>query len=779
MKGFIVYRSYEEIQEKGYIVLYGRQENGKSFATMNEFYPYFFIQEEDKKIIDKIDPNKEVLIEKTKLSTFQDKRVIKLIFKNQKHLLEFAKEINEFKIPTYEQDLKPTTRFIIDNEIKDYIEIEGDSENKEKIGIFYLNPKITACTGTAKLKIASIDIESSKDSKKLFCIGVYSENDKKVFMITKNKIPGVTDCKNERDCLEMFKEYINELDPDIITGWNVINFDFEYLKRLFKENNILFDIGRNNKEPRIKLEKDFLKKSTMDIPGRLVLDGLNLIRDPFIKEAPSIKNIRFESYTLERVAQQILKESKLITGKQRHEEIEKLYRGNSKEQQKLAEYNLQDCKLVYDILKKTKIIELSMERASLTGMQLDRLTASIASFDSLYIRKARKRNLVSGSNFFKNKSEKIKGGFVMTPKPGIYHNVLVLDFKSLYPSIIKTFNIDPASFIEKSEKGCITSPNKAYFKNQEGILPEIIEELHQAREKAKLEKRELSSYAIKIIMNSFFGVLASPNSRYFDLKIGNAITNFGQEIIKLTSKKIKEEKLEVIYGDTDSIFISTGLSKEKAELLGRGLPIEINKFYEKYVKKDFNRKSFLELEFDKLYLSLIIPRTRDIENDAGAKKRYAGLIEKNGEEILNIVGLEAIRGDWTEAAQDFQKELLMKVFKKEDIIKFIRDFIESVKKGELDKKLIYRKSIRKELKEYTKTTPPHVKAARKLDSLDGNIIEYYITLEGPEPLQKLKNKLDYDHYIEKQIQPIAKTILETLEIEPERVFSKTRQEKLF
>jgi DNA polymerase-2 len=438
------------------------------------------------------------------------------------------------------------------------------------------------------------------------------------------------------------------------------------------------------------------------------------------------------------------------------------------------------------------MIDLAMERSELTGTPMDKLTGSIANFDSLYIREARKKGLVSPTTKFSNKEERIKGGFVMTPKPGLYHNVLVLDFKSLYPSIIKTFNIDPASFLEKKEKDAIESPNHAYFRNTEGILPAIIHRLHEAREKAKKEKRELSSYAIKIIMNSFFGVLASPNCRYFNLDMANAITNFGQEIIKLTAKEIEKLGFQVLYSDTDSVFVHTNLDKEKAEKLGQEISQKIDAFYKKYVKDKYNRVSFLDLEFDKLYSALLMPQLRMHEKAKdeekteakGAKKRYAGLIEEKDEdgrikEILDIVGLEAIRGDWTEASQEFQKNLLLKIFKKENYLPYIRDFIKDLRAGKLNNKLIYRKSIRKELGEYTKTTPPHVKAARLLDGLTSNIIEYYITINGPEPIQKLKHSLDYEHYIEKQIKPIAKTVLETLGVNFDEILKGSKQKTLF
>lgn len=777
MKGFIVYSDYETKENKTEILLYGRLENGQSFVVIKDFFPYFFVREKDLIKIKEIIKEHNVKVEKALDKNFKEENVVKLVFSDYEKQNKFLKEVQELKIESYEADLKPNTRFLIDNDIYRVIEIESDFKisQEQKVDRVFINPEIKPASEKIKLKILVLDCEFSEKGE-LLCIGLYSKNYKKSFLISEKKVENAVSCRNVIECLEKFKKELIDFDPDIISGWNVIDFDFLYLKELFKKNKIEFDIGRNNKEAKLKIEKNFFKKSKIDVPGRIVLDGLNMFKDPFIQEAPSIKSIKTNSYSLEDVSQSVLGKGKLIKSKKRCKEIEELYEKNPS---KLIEYNMLDCILVYEILEKTKMIDLFIERSELTGMQIDKVNASIASFDSLYIREARKRKLVSPTTKYINKEEKIKGGFVLSPKPGLYKNVLVLDFKSLYPSIIRTFNIDPASFIEKKEKDCIVSPNNAFFKNQEGILPMILERLHQAREKAKKEKREFSSYAIKIIMNSFFGVLASPNCRYFDLRIANAITHFGQEIIKLTTKKIEEKGLEVIYGDTDSIFINTKLEKKEAEELGFKIQKEINSFYEEYIQKNYKRKSYLEIEFEKLYTSFLMTSLRSKEEERGAKKRYAGLIEKDEKEILEIVGLEAIRGDWTDAAKEFQKELLLKIFKNEEISNFIKNFIKKLKNSELDEKLVYKKSIRKDLDEYTKTTPPHVKAARQLDELDTNVIEYYITTEGPEPIQKLKHKIDYEHYIEKQIKPIAKTILETLSIPIEKVFGETSQKKLF
>jgi len=631
MKGFIVYPTYKNIEDRTYVQLFGRLENGQSFVTQNLIKPYLFIEEKQLKKAKPLLTSFKT--EKTKLTNFQDKKVIKISSKSQTDLNKLQRALHKKEIQTYEADIKPHFRFMIDNNLLGSIEIEEhiEYESSEKIDRIYKNPTITPSNQKPNLKIASIDIETDDKQDNLYCIGIYTEKHKEVFMVTNKKLkkPYITSCKNEHECLEKFKSKLIELDPDIITGWNFIDFDLKYLKEKFEKNKILFDLGRDNSPTRLRIEAGFFRTSSADISGRQALDGLSLIRDPFIKEAPTIKNAHFKTFTLESVSQAILKEGKLIKGKQRHKEIGNLYKTN---QEKLAEYNLQDCKLVYDILEKTKMIDLAVERSMLTGMPLNRITASIASFDSLYIRNAREKNLVSPTTIFKERKERIKGGYVMKTKPGIYHNVLVLDFKSLYPSIIKTFNIDPSSYLEKvkSKKNIIESPNKAYFKNQSGILPEIISKLHEAREKAKHEQRELSSYAIKIIMNSFFGVLASPNCRYYSLEMANAITHFAQMIIKLTAKKIEEKGYKVIYSDTDSVFIDTNLGENKANVLGLKIQNDINKFYENFVKKEYNRKSYLELEFEKQYLSFLLPATR--KSETGSKKRYAGLKEVKGKE---------------------------------------------------------------------------------------------------------------------------------------------------
>ena len=277
------------------------------------------------------------------------------------------------------------------------------------------------------------------------------------------------------------------------------------------------------------------------------------------------------------------------------------------------------------------------------------------------------------------------------------------------------------------------------------------------REKVKKEKDELTSYAIKILLNSMFGVMANPSFRFFNIDMANAITHFGQFLIKLTAEKIEEKGYEVIYSDTDSCFLKSKLEDYKeAEKLGEKLAKEINIFFDEFIKNTYKTQNHLELEFEKVFKMFLMPKVRGSE--AGAKKRYVGLRVVDGKEKLEFTGMESRRRDWTDLAKKFQQELLDRIFHKKEVSNFIKDFVKDLKKGKYDDLLIYRKGIRKDIKSYA-VNAQHVKAALKLDRIESNIIEYYMTTDGPEPIQKQTHPIDYEYYINKQLKPIADSVL--------------------
>ena len=392
MKGFIIYSTYRVIDNKSYVLLYGRLENNQSFLTINEFRPYFFIETSD---LNKAIKIKKLEYDRTNLKNFQGKLMTKVLVIFPQDVPHIRTEFEKHKIKTYESDIRFPIRFLIDNKIQGSLDIEGEYEiNHETIDRVYREPKLTPTKYVPKnLKVLSLDIESDKKGKKLYCVSLFSKNYKKTLLVSNKSFYDVISCRDEEELLNKLREEIISLDPDIITGWNVIDFDLSFLKDKFKEYGIPFILGRDNSVCKIRLESNFFKSSKADFSGRVVLDGLDLAQSPS-RFNPFIK---LENYRLDTAAQKILGKTKLIVliGKEKYEEIDRLYK---EDQKKLVEYNLLDAELTYRVIIEGKLLDLTIQRSLLIGMHLDRVNASIASLDFLYLQRARDKGLVCPTN---------------------------------------------------------------------------------------------------------------------------------------------------------------------------------------------------------------------------------------------------------------------------------------------------------------------------------------------------------------------------------------------
>ena len=796
VNGYVVYPTYRILDEelngkkikKSVVYLFGKLENGESFLAIKEYKAYFYIATKNyrkhKEKLDKTLKSFNASIEDTDYKDFGDELVSKIYAELPADVAKLRKTLEEeYNIDCYEADIRFYQRFLIDHDIKGSLELNGKYKKGNYVDRIYENPVIKSSDwkpNAKDLKVLSIDIETNATAKKIFCISLYAPDYKKVIIVGIDKDLGkplhnAITVSNEKELLEKFQELVWKIDPDIITGWNLVDFDLKILKQKFEEHKVPFTLGRIDWPCKLELNDEFMRDSSADFPGRMVLDGIVMLKTSFVK---------IENYKLDTAAEAFLGKKKSIGEENKGENIEKYYKHD---QQRLVDYNLEDSEFVYEIIHKTSSMQLTLLRSLITGMTLDRVKASVASLDSLFLRYARKAKIVLSSSKFAEKDEPGKGGFVMKSKPGIYDYVIVCDFKSLYPSIIRTFNIDPYSYIAAadrpehlSKEKYVTTANGAVFKNQEGVLPKIIADVWHQRDEAKKRKDTPETiYAIKIIMNSFYGVLGNPACRFFNPDISNAITYTGQEIIQLTTKKVQELGYDVIYGDTDSIFVVSGADNiENARKVGKKIEKYINEFYDEYIKKEYHRNNAMELQFEKLFKIFLMPTVRGSEE--GAKKRYAGIIvDDKDKEELHFTGMEFVRGDWTDLSKKFQEELFNLVFHKEEVSLYIQKFVKDLKSGKYDNLLIYKKSISKSLSEYTKTTPPHVKAARMLDKLTSNIIQYVVTIEGPEPIEKLKHKPDYEHYVEKQIKPIADTILSVYGKNFDDIIKNSTQSSLF
>ncbi|MDN6019407.1 MAG: DNA polymerase II, partial [Enterobacterales bacterium] len=428
-----------------------------------------------------------------------------------------------------------------------------------------------------------------------------------------------------------------------------------------------------------------------------------------------------------------------------------------------------DCELVTRIFEHTHLMTFLLERATVTGLNADRNGGSVAAFTHLYLPRMHRVGFVA-PNQGDLPEEASPGGFVMDSRPGLYDSVLVLDYKSLYPSIIRTFLIDPVGLIEglrqPDDEHSVAGFRGARFAREQHCLPDIVSQIWQGREAAKREKNAPLSQALKIIMNAFYGVLGSSGCRFFDPRLASSITMRGHEIMRRTRELIEAEGYPVIYGDTDSTFVwlNHAHDEKQAEAIGQRLIALINQWWKDHLQAEYGLDSALELEYECHYRRFLMPTIRGAE--LGSKKRYAGL---KGDEMV-YKGMETVRSDWTPLAQQFQQELYARIFKNQPYQEFIRDYTQRLLAGEFDDRLVYRKRLRRKLSEYQRNVPPHARAAkiaddynrelnRPLQYQNGGWISYVITTAGPEPLERQRAPIDYEHYLSRQLQPVADAIL--------------------
>ncbi|MCL4150627.1 UNVERIFIED_CONTAM: hypothetical protein GTU68_035598 [Idotea baltica] len=629
-------------------------------------------------------------------------------------------------------------------------------------------PHIKPSDITPTLRWVSLDIETHDLRGRLYSIAVSTLNSHHIFMVrhprqvTPNHNGGltITWCDDEASALNQFFQWMSTYDPDVILGWNVAGFDLAFLKWKCQQIKIPFLLGRGGERATVLEAQSARQIAIARVPGRIVLDGIAALKGAFWN---------FEHYELGFVASQMLGDEKLISAE--GNKLQEIRRQYLEDPIALAAYNLQDCQLVARIFEKADLISFAIERARMTGLAMDRQGGSTAAFDHLYLPRLHRKGYVAPDIGSIHNPASSPGGYVMDSIPGLYKNVLVLDFKSLYPSIIRTFKIDPYGLsvgLNSNREQTITGFLGAQFSKDQHILPSIVTQLWDDRDLAKKANNAPLSYAIKIIMNSFYGVLGSSGCRFFNPQLASSITRRGHEIIQQSAANIETQGYSVIYGDTDSVFVHLDgeISETEAHDIGTQLADHLNTYWTQQLNDQFDIESNLEIEFETHYLRFLMPTIRG--SDAGSKKRYAGVVRKNNQQEVVFKGLETVRSDWTQLAKNFQQELYRRIFNDEPFADYVREISEQLNNGEYDDQLVYTKRLRRPLDSYTSTQPPQVKAARKMRN-PGKRIQYILTLNGPEPLEKITAKPDYQHYQDKQLQPVADSILHFLDTSFERL----------
>jgi len=674
-----------------------------------------------------------------------------LYFATRRKALHERDRLRTEGVSVYESDVKPHDRYLMERFVTGSCRLRGQLRHRDGYAEMR-DPKITRGDVIPPLRRLSLDIETDGIDGPVISVALVDDDSASVIMAgSADSRPDVHIVADERALLQASLKEIQRRDPDILVGWNVVGFDLSHLQARCEKHRLRFDIGRGHGRATILPPQSASQLPIPRIPGRAVLDGIRGL------EAATYS---FESFALEDVAQTLLGKGKAIdhsTDKVR--EIQRMHRENP---MALARYNRRDAELVLEILDATDLLDFMVARQNMTGLPLSRVGGSVAAFDHLYLPRLHRHGYVAGDTVDVPRGTlTAPGGVVLASRPGLYRNVVVFDFKSLYPSIIRTFCIDPMGLAFPGEAP-IEGFDGAQFARERHILPGLIEDLWKQRDAAKLADDGPRSTAIKILMNSFYGVLGTPGCRFFDPRLASSITRRGHAIIRDTRDRLIEEGYPVIYGDTDSLFVWLGddLGGDECRKVAQRLATSLNDWWTERIRHEHDIDSALELEFETHFTRFFMPTLRGSEQ--GSAKRYAGLAWRSeGETELVIKGLEAIRTDWTPLARRFQRELLRRVFDDEAIEAWIRDLRRALFAGELDHELIYKKRLRRRVEDYQHNLPPHVRAATRLGR-NVKEIRYVITVNGPEPVELEHGTIDHHHYLHRQLAPAAEGILATL-----------------
>ncbi|MEM0198798.1 MAG: DNA polymerase II [Desulfurococcaceae archaeon] len=595
------------------------------------------------------------------------------------------------------------------------------------------------------LRVLAFDIEvytehgSPKPARDpVIVIGVTTDK-KQVMQFTADEF-------NDEKALREFVNYVNSYDPDIILGYNSNKFDWPYLIDRSKVLGIQLDVGRRKGSA-----PSTSTYGHISIPGRLNVDLLH-----FAEEIPEIK-----LKSLDIVADYLgvmKREERILID---YAEFPSYWK-NPEKRKLLLKYNLDDVLSTLGLGE--KFLPFAMQLSYLTRLPLDQVGAASVGhrLEWFLMYEAYKRGELI-PNREEREAEPYKGAVVLRPVPGVHENIAVLDFTSMYPSIMIKYNVGPDTIVKHTEcleqvhniapevEHCFAKEPPGFFKS---VLTKLIELRKALKEELKKYPPESYEYrllderqrAVKILANATYGYMGWVGARWYCKQCAEAVTAWGRSLIRKAIELAQSLGLKVIYGDTDSLFVTYH-------------PEKISKFVE-LVEKELG----FEIKVDKVYKRVFFSE---------AKKRYAGLLEDGR---IDIVGFEAARGDWAEIAKEVQErvtEILLKEGSVNKAIEYVRSVVLDLAQGKIPvEKLIIWKTLTKPISEYD-VEAPHVRAAKKMIKLGyevdvGDKIGFVI-LKGSgkvsdraEPYMLVKDSklLDYNYYVDHQVIPAALRILE-------------------
>lgn len=779
MKGFLLDIDYETVDGRAVVKMFFKGEEGSFTAIDDSFVPYFYVlfEGDSGRIIRELERIERVVEvrEEEKGYLGSKLRVLRVNVSHPQDVPKIRGAVKRVKgvVAIHEHDILFVRRYLMDKDLRplSWVEVEGELTD----GTLRVKGFSPARGGAWRLRVLAFDTEvynprgaprAEKDP--VIMVSLASNTGLRRVLTWKRPAKNlgyVEVLGDEREMLRRFCEVVK--DYDIIVGYNSDSFDFPYLRDRFKKLGLELFLGGGESELRIKSRRGLPEAR---VRGKPHLDLYHIIR----------RSVKLSSYVLENVVRELLGEEKeKIPGG----ELWRYWDAGGEKLAELVEYSMEDAEVTLRLSE--KFLPLQYELARIVQQPLfdvSRMTAGQL-VEWLLMREASRRselipNRPAGEEYTRRMTETYLGGYVKEPRRGIVEEIAVFDFRSLYPSVIVTHNIDPSTLLDAGE-GEIPGLKYRFTKERRGFIPQILEGLIARRAEIKrkmgaAESREergildVQQSALKILANSFYGYMGYPRARWYRRECAESVAAYARMYIQKVMR-IAEEKfnLEVVYGDTDSLFV----------VVPRGEKEKIQGFLE-YVNQSL--PGIIELEYEGFYTRAIFV----------TKKRYA-LIDEEGK--ITVKGLEFVRRDWAPIAKKTQEDVLRALLRDADPEKaanLVRKTVEAIKnRGVSLEDLTIYTQLTKSIKSY-KNVEPHVEAAKKLLEMGREVspgmIVGYVIVKGKEMISQrampveLVSIEDYDpdYYIEHQIMPAVLRIIESIGYSKDYLRDGMRQESI-
>jgi len=783
---------YRVANNKAVINLYGRTRNDEKVCVADEnFRPYFYVQIKE-------DVEAELFVRKISAfetekkgeraaitgTEFVDKKLLGKrtsllkVFANLPGMVpalrESIKDMPEVK-NVYEADIPFVRRYLIDRGIfpMTLTIAEGEFVNvRSRIPVLKAEKiKQVSEESLTEPRILAMDIETYNPTLKIemeknpiIMVAFYSKGFRKVLTWKRfeKKEDYIEFVEDESALLERLKEIIDDFRPDIITGYFSDTFDWPYIKARADKYKIRMDLGAD-----YSTIKTNLRTEATEITGIASLDVYK-----FIKRVVGRK-LKTETYKLDEVAKEIIGE-----GKYNAVSVENMASdwNKGKNLEDYCRYNLQDAKITYELTE--TLLPNMIEIVKIVGLPVsDIIDMGFSQLVEWYLlRRAPEFDEIAPNKpehheMGKRLGQTYEGAFVYEPTPGLYKNIIVFDFRSMYPSIIVSHNISPATFKCSCCGQKLAPVEKARYwfcEKKKGFIPKIVEELIKRRMRVKEIMKKTSDEktkklldarqeSLKVLSNSFYGYLGFPAARWYSIESALSVTAYERNYIKGVIEKAEKAGFKVLYSDTDSVFLAlNNKTKEDALKFKDSVNLEL--------------PELMELDYDGMFPSGLFVAVK--AKGYGAKKKYALLSEEG---FIKIKGFETVRRNWSAVAKETQKNVLKIILERNDpkkAIDYVKKVVDDLRSKKIPvEKTIMKTQLQKQIGEY-ESIGPHVAVAKRMkesgaEVYPGMIIKWVVVSgkgkigDRSKHFEELKKDESYDadYYIDNQVIPAVESIL--------------------